>query len=191
MKSLGMPGGYGYSRKYQEGNRVLAAQKQAICINAIKIYMDKSQEQSECRIYGERDETVKHLVNECSKLKQREYKPNHDLAGMRVHWEVCRMYGIEVRYQWYEHAAVPVAENDMCTILWDFNIQIGYVIQARRPDMIVINLKYNTAQAIEFAISHYSRLDSKESEKIEKYQHPIRGLKTLQDMKMVVIHIVI
>jgi len=58
MKSLGMPGGYGYSRKYQEGNRVLAAQKQAICINAIKIYMDKSQEQSECRIYGERDETV-------------------------------------------------------------------------------------------------------------------------------------
>ena len=71
---------------------------------------------------GERDETVNHLVSECSKLAQREYKGRHDWVGRRVHWEVCKIYGMEVRYKWYEHDAVPVAENDRCKILWDFEI---------------------------------------------------------------------
>ena len=35
--------------------------------------------------------------------------------------------------------------------------------------MIVINKKDNSAQVIDFAITHDSRVDSKEIEKIEKY----------------------
>ena len=43
---------------------ILAAHEQAVRINAIKPYIDKSQEQSKCRMCGERDETVNHLVSE-------------------------------------------------------------------------------------------------------------------------------
>ena len=28
-------------------------------------------------------------------------------------------------------------ENDVCTIPWDFNIEIDHVIQVRRPDLVV------------------------------------------------------
>jgi len=57
--------------------------------------------------------------------------------------------------------------------------------------MIVINKKENTAQVIDFAIPHDSRVDSKEIEKIEKYQDLVRELKKLWDMRIVVIPIVI
>ena len=57
--------------------------------------------------------------------------------------------------------------------------------------MIVINKKDNAAQVIDFAIPHDSRADSKEIEKIEKYQDLVRELKKLWEMKIVVIPIVI
>ena len=80
-------------------------------------------------------------------------------------------------------------ENDKCKILWDFTVQTGHIIQARRPDMIVIDKETNKAQVIDFAIPYDSRVDSKEMEKIEKYQDLVRELKRLWDMKVVVIPI--
>ena len=56
---------------------MFAAQEQVIRTNSIKAYIDKSQEQRKCRMCGERDETVNHLVSECSKRAQREYKRWH------------------------------------------------------------------------------------------------------------------
>ena len=103
--------------KRETESLILAAQEQAIRTNAIKAYIDKSQEQSKCRMCGERDETVNHLVSECSKMAQREYKRRHDWVARRVHWEVCRMYGIEVKDKWYEHDTAPVTENERCKIL--------------------------------------------------------------------------
>ena len=82
-------------------------------------------------------------------------------------------------------------ENDKCKILWDFTVQTDHIIQARRPDMIVIDKETNKTQVIDFAIPYDSRVDSKEMEKIEKYQDLVRELKRLWDMKVVVIPIVL
>ena len=30
-------------------------------------------------------------------------------------------------------------ENEMCKLLWDFEIQMNHLISARRPDLITIN----------------------------------------------------
>lgn len=43
-----------------------------------------------------------------------------------------------------------------------------------RHDMLVINKKINTAQEIDFAIQHYSKVAIEESEKIEKYKDLMR-----------------
>jgi len=51
------------SLKRETESLILAAQEQAIRTNAIKAYTDKSQEQSKCRMCGERDVTVNHLVS--------------------------------------------------------------------------------------------------------------------------------
>ena len=112
----------------------------------IKAKIDNTQEQSKCRMCGEKDETVNHLISECSKMAQREYKRRHDWVGRRVHWDVCKMYGIEVNDKWYQHEPVSVIENDKCKILWDFTVQTDHIIQARRPDMIFIDKEANKAQ---------------------------------------------
>ena len=65
---------------------------------------------------GEKDDIVIHLVSKCCKMVRRECKRRHDWVDRRVQWEVCRIYGIEVKDKWYEHDTVPVAENERCQI---------------------------------------------------------------------------
>ena len=55
----------------------MAAQEQAIRTNSIKAKIDQSQQESKCRMCGKADETVNHLLSECSKMAQREYKRRH------------------------------------------------------------------------------------------------------------------
>ena len=47
---------------------ILAAQEQAIRTNLIKAKIDKTQEDSRCRMCGKVDETINHLISECSKM---------------------------------------------------------------------------------------------------------------------------
>ena len=39
------------------------------------------------------------------------------------------------------HNPAPVLENTTHKLLWDFNIQMDHLILARRPDLIIINIK--------------------------------------------------
>ena len=39
------------------------------------------------------------------------------------------------------HNPAPVLENDSHKLLWDFNIQMDYLIPARRPYLMIINKK--------------------------------------------------
>ena len=51
----------------------IVAQDNAIRTNHIKARIDKTQQNSKCRLCGDRDETINHIISECSKLAQREY----------------------------------------------------------------------------------------------------------------------
>ena len=47
---------------------LIAAQNDAIRTNHIKARIDKMQQNSKCRLCGDRDETIDHIIRECSKL---------------------------------------------------------------------------------------------------------------------------
>ena len=133
------------SRK--EGGRGLASikdtvdatQDNAIRTNHIKARIHKTQQNSKCRLCGDRDETINHIISECSKLALKEYKTRPDWVGKVVHWEMCRKFQFDHTNKWYMHNPAPVLENDTHKLLWDFNIQTDHLIQARRPDLIIIN----------------------------------------------------
>ena len=59
---------------------VCSAQEQVIRTNCVKYYIDKSVDSPFCRMCGETGKTISHIVSECSKLAQREYKRRHDVA---------------------------------------------------------------------------------------------------------------
>ena len=85
----------------------------------------------------------------------------------------------------------PVLENEGCKILWAFTIQTDHVIEARRPDMIVVEKRNKCCKIIDFAISYDSRIEEKEVEKVVKYQDLTTELRKLWKMKTMVIPILI
>ena len=39
---------------------------------------------------GKRGESVQHIIGECKKLAQKEYKRSHDNVAKKIHWELCK-----------------------------------------------------------------------------------------------------
>ena len=58
--------------KRETESLITAAQEQAIRTNVIKAKIDKTQEESKCRMCRRVDETVNHVLSECSKMTQTE-----------------------------------------------------------------------------------------------------------------------
>ena len=118
----------------------IAARNNAIRTNH-KARIDMTQQNSRCRFCGDCDETISHMISECSKLAQKEYKARHDWVGKVIHWEMCRKFQFDHTNKWCMHNPAPFLENDSHKLLWDFSIQTDHLIPARRPDLIIINNK--------------------------------------------------
>ena len=58
-----------------------AAQEQAIRTSYVKHHIDRSIESPLCRMCGKKGESVQHIISECEKLAQKEYRRPHDNAA--------------------------------------------------------------------------------------------------------------
>ena len=144
-------------------------QEQSIQTNYIKYNINKSGKSTLCRICCARNETISHIVSECGKLAQKNYKLRHDSVGRYVHWQFCEKLGFNSARLWYENEQESVVENENFKILWDFIIQCEHMIEARRPDIVVVNEVKKEAMIIDMVIPGDTRACDKEREKIEKY----------------------
>ena len=81
------------------------------------------QQNSKCRLCGDRGQTINHIISECSKLVRREYKTRHDWVGKVIHWELCKKLKFDHTNKWYMHNPESVLENEMDKFLcfWDTN----------------------------------------------------------------------
>ena len=59
----------------------MAARNNTVRTNHIKARMDKPRQNSKCSLCVDINETINHIISECSKLAQKEYKTRHDWAG--------------------------------------------------------------------------------------------------------------
>ena len=69
--------------------------------------------------------------------------------------------------KWYEHASEGAVENEDVKVLWDINIQCDNLIEARQPDLIVIDKKEQKEIIIDIAIPADVRVEEKEKEKVK------------------------
>ena len=165
----------------------MAAQNSAIRTNHIKVRIDKTQQNSKCRLCGDRDETINHIISECSKLPQKLYKARHNWVGKVTHWEMCKKFKFDHANKWYMHNPEPVQENATHKLLWDFDIQTDYLISARRPDLIIINKKKENLQNCRLCVPADHRIKLKECEKRDKYLDLAIELKNIWNMKVKII----
>ena len=115
---------------------------------------------------GEKGETVHHIVCKFKKLTQREFKQRHVNIAKAVYWKLWKKYHLEKKDTWYEHAPDSVSENDEVKLLWEVNIQCDHVIEARRPDSVVVNKQDRNCTIIDIAVPADKRI-----EKVNKYQN--------------------
>ena len=151
--------------KRQTESLILAAQNQSIRANLVKAKIDKSQGDSFCRVCGKVDESIDHIVTGCSKLAQKEYKRKHDNLGNIVHWKLARKCNFQAGYKWHEYEPESALENEDYKILWDFSIQTDHVIEARRPDLVVVDKKERSCKIIDFAVPGDSRIEEKQKDR--------------------------
>ena len=66
---------------------------------------------------------MQHIICECKKLGQREYKRRHDTVSKLVHWKLGEKHNLERKEKWYEHFYQGAVEDDDVKSIWDINIQ--------------------------------------------------------------------
>ena len=101
--------------------------------------LDNTQQNGKGRLDSDRDETINHIVNECTKLVQRNYKTRHDWVGKVIHWELCKKFKFDHTTRLYKHKPESVLENETHKIPWDLKIKTDHQISARRQDLQIIN----------------------------------------------------
>ena len=74
--------------------------------------------------------------------------------------------------------------------MWVFSIQTDHVIEARRPDFVVVDKKERSCKIYDFAVPGDSRIEEKEKDKIEKHQDLGRELQKIWNVKVKIIPLV-
>ena len=78
----------------------------------VKRKIDKTQKTCKCRLRSDRDETVHHIINKCSKLVQKENKTRHDWVGKVINWELCKKLKVDQTIKCYMHKPESLQENE-------------------------------------------------------------------------------
>ena len=94
-----------------------SSKKNAIITNHNKARIDKTQQNIKCRLCGDKDKSINHIISECSKLAQKEYKSRYDWVGKAIHREMCKKFKFDHMNKWYMHNPESVLENDTHKLL--------------------------------------------------------------------------
>ena len=156
---------------------LVAAQNKYVRTRHIKGRIDKTKQNSRCRLCGHRDKMNGHIISECNKLAQKEHKTRHDWVGRVIHWELCKKLKFDHRNKWNMYNLESVLENDTHKLCWDFEIKMDHQFSATRPDLIIINKKARNYRIMDFAVPADHRIKLKECEKRDKYWDLVRELK--------------
>ena len=82
---------------------------------------------------------------------------------------LCKKHDLEHQEKWYDHIPEGAVENDKVKLLWDINIQCDNMIEARRPDIVVVYKKERVCIIVDITVPADRRVEKKEQEKVEKY----------------------
>ena len=102
-----------------------AALEQAIRTTCVKHKIDKTVRSPNFRMCDMKSETTSHVVSECEKLAQKEYKRKQDNVARIVHWKLCGNCNLKRSEKWYEHTPEGVVENKEVKIAIPGDIRVS------------------------------------------------------------------
>ena len=163
--------------KRETESLLTAAQNNAIRTNHIKVTIDKMQQNSRCRLCGDRGGTINYIIGECSKLAKKCIKL--DMTGW-IRWFTGN---------WARNLNLTIQRNSICTT--------QHLSRKMRCTNSTEILKYKRItkkivnRLVNFAVSADHRFKMKESKKKDNYLDFAREWKKLWNMKVTILPIVI
>ena len=91
--------------------------------------------------------------------------------GTRVHWELCRKYGIKCTDQCYNNlpSSVSKSKDGLYEIFWNRKILVGRGIQYNKPDVVLVDKVAKKWTIIDFCVPWDGNVKAREDEKLVKY----------------------
>ena len=105
--------------------------------------IDQIQHNYKCKLYGNGNEMINHMISKCSNLAQKEYKTRYNWMDKVIHRELCKKLKFDHANRWFMQNPESVLKNEMHKVLWHFEIQTDPLISARQPDLVIVNTKKN------------------------------------------------
>ena len=82
---------------------IIAAQDQAIKTYYYRNKILKDDTDSVCRICGQFQETMDHIVARCPELAKTDCLRWHNKAASYLHWNICKEFNRSTKAKWYEY----------------------------------------------------------------------------------------
>ena len=94
--------------KWETKSLLIVVQNNTICANYISAKIYYTQQNSKCRLYADRDETINRIISKWSKLAQSGYNSKYDWVMKVIHWELCKKLNFEHTTKRYKYKAESV-----------------------------------------------------------------------------------
>ena len=157
--------------RYETESLLCAAQEQALATKHVCSRIFHQGTDTKCRLCGEHDETVHHIVSGCKMLAANQYLFRHDQVGKYIHWHILKDLGLKVTDSWIQHVPENVTTHKEMIIMWDKAILTDKKLNCNRPDITIHNTKARECIFVDVAIPVCANVIKKEAEKITKYRN--------------------
>jgi len=144
-----------------------------------------------CRVCGQGEETILHLLSACSVQACTSYVYRHNLVARAVHWHLCKHFSLPlVANSWFTHNPLPTCENAVVKLLWDFHLHSTSHHVSNRPDIVLFAFQQKKIYFLEVSCPGDVNVVLKEEEKIRKYLPLASDFHLMYDMAVEVVPIV-
>jgi hypothetical protein len=134
------------------------------------IIKDPNLNTTKCRMCGDNNETIEHIISGCRVLAPKEYINRHNNVAKIIHIELGLKYGYVTEKQpYYRYTPQEFIENERCKVYWDKNILTDRTTPHNKPDICLLDKTENKVYLIEVAIPAPANVDKKHREKRDKY----------------------
>jgi len=172
---------------------IIAVQNQVLATRVIEArVMHKSVPSLGCRLCGQVEETIVHLLSACPVLAPTAYLHRHNLVASVVHLHLMNTYSfVGADQSWCSHKPPPVLESSTAKILWDFTLHTDHHHSSNRPDIVLFEYCEKRIYFIEISCPADVNVQLKEVEKLSKYRDLANDFHQMYGMQVTTIPVVL
>ena len=159
-----------FQLRFETESLLCAAQEQALATKYVRSKIWKKGKDVNCRLCGEQNETVSHIVSGCKMLAATQYLHRHNQVGKYLHWCILKDIGVQVKDSWLQHKPEEVVQQNDIIVMWDKSILTAKKVGCNRPDITIHDTKARECIFVDVSIPVCDNVIKKEAEKITKYR---------------------